>query len=96
MNFQTADRILQDTCGKDIKVMVYGNAPCGFYKYKYPTAVRKESETVGAKVFIYFARYEKGSLNSKNVDYRWLDREELYKILPNAYAESLSDMLINE
>lgn len=37
-------------CGPDIKVQFYGNAPCGFYKYRYPKAVRGESGSVGAKV----------------------------------------------
>ncbi|XP_063908577.1 large ribosomal subunit protein mL46 [Zophobas morio] len=93
---QTAERILRDTCGKELKAMIYGNAPFGFYKYKYPTAVRKENETTGAKVFIYFARYEKGQVGNKNLEYKWLDRTELQNILPKEYGQSVSQMLINE
>lgn len=50
--FQSAERILSNHFGDSITVKLYGNAPCGFYKYKYPTEVRKKSSTVGAKVFL--------------------------------------------
>lgn len=46
---QCADRVLKEKCGQDLKVQVFGNAPCGFYKYKYPKSVRSE-DSVGAKV----------------------------------------------
>ncbi|XP_050293780.1 39S ribosomal protein L46, mitochondrial isoform X2 [Anthonomus grandis grandis] len=46
---QCADRVLQEKCGKDLKAHIFGNAPCGFYKYKYPKAVRSE-DSVGAKI----------------------------------------------
>ncbi|XP_044258159.1 39S ribosomal protein L46, mitochondrial [Tribolium madens] len=91
---QTAERIVKDTCGGNLKAMIYGNAPSAFYKYKYPSIARKDA--VGAKVFIYFARYEKGQLENEKVDYKWLDREELAKSLPNDYVKSVSQMLIDE
>lgn len=47
--FQTCERLVQETCGGDLKVKFIGNAPCGFYKYKYPKTVRKEG-FIGAKV----------------------------------------------
>jgi large subunit ribosomal protein L46 len=93
---QAAERILKSTCGNELKATVYGNAPSGFYKYKYPSSVREKNQTVGAKVFIYFARYEKGQLQTKSPDYKWLDRTELNKILPEEYANSLSEMLVDE
>lgn len=53
---QCADRVLEEKCGKDIKAQIFGNAPCGFYKYKYPKAVRGDKNSTGAKVgeFIHF------------------------------------------
>ncbi|RZC36700.1 39S ribosomal protein L46, mitochondrial, partial [Asbolus verrucosus] len=92
---QTAERVLKDACGSDVKAMIYGNAPFGFYKYKYPKHVRNENNSIGAKVFIYFARYQKGHLQSQN-DYKWLDRAELEDILPPEYNKSVSQMLIDE
>ncbi|XP_972780.2 large ribosomal subunit protein mL46 [Tribolium castaneum] len=92
---QAAERILKDTCGSNLKAMIYGNAPSAFYKYKYPCTARKD-DVVGAKIFIYFARYDKGQLEGKQVDYKWLDREELGKSLPSEYARSVAQMLIDE
>ena len=46
---QTCERLVQETCGGDLKVKFMGNAPCGFYKYKYPKTIRKEG-FIGAKV----------------------------------------------
>ncbi|XP_018579215.1 39S ribosomal protein L46, mitochondrial isoform X2 [Anoplophora glabripennis] len=92
---QTAERVLRENCGDDIKVQIYGNAPCGFYKYKYPKAVQNTNGAVGAKVFFYFARYVKGQLPQEKIDYKWLDRTELQKNLPSAYSNSVSQFLLN-
>ncbi|KAJ8917129.1 hypothetical protein NQ315_012619 [Exocentrus adspersus] len=95
---QTAERVLKENCGSDIQARIYGNAPCGFYKYKYPKDVRGGGSggAVGAKVFFYFARYLNGRLPEKDVDYKWLDRKELYKTLPAPYNRSVSEFLFDE
>lgn len=93
---QTAERVLKEHCGTEVKAQIYGNAPSGFYKYKYPKEVQSKTDTAGAKVFIYFARLQKGEIVKKGVDFKWLDRVELEKSLPEAYHKSLSQFLINE
>lgn len=92
---QTAERVLQQNCGKGLKVQFYSNAPSGFYKYKYPKAVHTENSTVGAKVFIYFAKYVNGQVNIED-KYKWLDRTELATSLPSEYYENMSRFLVDE
>ncbi|KRT85689.1 hypothetical protein AMK59_1456, partial [Oryctes borbonicus] len=78
---QTADRLVMELCGNDLKAQIYGNAPTGFYKYKYPHDVQQKGGSIGAKVFIYFARYRKGDLTTKGLEFKWLDRSELEREL---------------
>ncbi len=47
---QCAERSLSELCGNTFAVSFMGNAPCGFYKYKYPQKVRSSHGFVGAKV----------------------------------------------
>lgn len=89
---QAAERILQDACGDNIKVKFYGNAPIGFYKYKYPKKLATQ-ESYGAKVFYFLAKYERGDITN-NVKHQWLDHEELEKVLPNGVKKSISQFIL--
>ncbi len=89
---QTAERVLKENCGDDIDVMFYGNAPCGFYKWKYPSDQR--GERVGGKLFIYRSAYKKGRVDEKQSKFEWLDRDELQGKLKRQYAESVSQLLL--
>lgn len=93
---QTAERVLRERCGDRLEATVYGNAPCGFYKYKYPVAERKEA--IGAKVFFYRAGLRSGQVqdgsDAKPVQYEWLDRAEVLGRVPGAYSASLSQFLL--
>ncbi|GJQ69203.1 putative ribosomal protein L46 [Trypoxylus dichotomus] len=93
---QTADRLVMEICGSDLKAQIYGNAPTGFYKYKYPRNIQERGGSVGAKVFIYFARYRQGDLIKKGLDFKWLDRMELQRELHHSYHNSVSQFLIDE
>lgn len=93
---QVAERVLKETIGSELKTQIYSNAPCGFYKYKYPANIQQERNVVGAKIFIYFARYLKGQPSLKGIDYKWLDRTELDKTLPPQYKSSVQQFLIDE
>lgn len=85
---QTAERIVKEKCGSDLKVHFYGNAPVGFYKYKYPASERKEA--VGAKVFFFRAIYNSGEISDKKLTYEWINDDELKKKLKsNTYYESV-------
>lgn len=87
---QAAERALKECCGDQIKVLFYGNAPCGFYKYKYPADQRKE--TVGAKIFFFRTAFQNGSVKESN--YEWLDKIDLEKKLKQKYFESVSQFLL--
>ncbi|XP_066252846.1 large ribosomal subunit protein mL46 [Euwallacea similis] len=89
---QCAERIFKEKCGPNVKVQIFGNAPCGFYKYMYPKDVRNENST-GAKIFIYFARYSSGQIT--DVDYKWLDKNELNQILPEDYKKNILPILFD-
>ncbi|CAB3223363.1 unnamed protein product [Arctia plantaginis] len=87
---QTAERVVQEQCGPELKVQFVSNAPCGFYKYKYPSEVNGK---VGAKVFFYYANYKSGAPKTKS---NWLTRNELKDILPDKYNKSVNEFLIEE
>lgn len=89
---QTAERVLQDTCGAKIKVKFYGNAPIGFYKYRYPEKLR-EKGIYGAKIFYFLAKYIDGDITD-NVKHQWLDYEELEEALPSQMQKSISQFLL--
>lgn len=97
---QTAERVLKEKCGPSIDVLFYGNAPCGFYKYKYPISEQKEA--IGAKIFFFRATYQSGQ-NLQNDGkqkqiankYEWLSKEELQAGAVNrSYSENISQFLL--
>ncbi|XP_017059556.1 39S ribosomal protein L46, mitochondrial [Drosophila ficusphila] len=90
---QTAERVLREQCGQELRVLFYGNAPVGFHKYKYPSNQRTES--VGAKVFFYRASLRSGQVAEKAAKFEWLPKEALNGKLKNvAYAESVNKFLL--
>lgn len=91
---QAAERIIRECCGESVQAQVYGNAPCGFYKYKYPKDVRKDC--VGAKVFFYRAVLRAGHVDKKLGKFEWLDRDELLAKVDKygAYKKSLKQFVI--
>ncbi|GLG98773.1 uncharacterized protein GBIM_05364 [Gryllus bimaculatus] len=95
---QTAERVLAERCGTKLQATFLGNAPCGFYKYKYPQSVRSSSKAVGAKVFFFKAWHIGGNVEcSKTLikDFKWLCTEDLNSTLQNdVYYNSVSQFLI--
>lgn len=88
---QTAERVLHNSCGADLNVKFYSNAPCGYFKFKYPKAVREERGIEGDKVFFYKAYLTGGQLKSSSIlkDFKWIPRKELKTTLPPEYCKSV-------
>ncbi|XP_062544208.1 large ribosomal subunit protein mL46 [Armigeres subalbatus] len=91
---QTAERALKENAGDGLKVTFYGNAPVGFYKYKYPSATRQEA--VGAKVFFFRCALNPGSQHQvdQKVNFKWLVQSELEQTLQEPYYNSVSQFLL--
>lgn len=90
---QAAERILTEKCGKTMNVRFYGNSPCGFYKYKYPSGITGDS--IGAKIFFYRTTLVAGNVDqSVNKDFMWLEKSALETNLKySAYSESVQKFL---
>lgn len=89
---QTAERIVKEKFGSDVIVHFYGNAPIGFYRYKYPQAERKE--TVGAKIFFFRAIYKSGNVvDKKSPNYMWINEDELKTKVKDTYFNAVKSFL---
>lgn len=92
--YDAAQRVIKERCGDKIQTTIYGKAPCGYYKYKYPKELR--SEVVGAKVFFYRAILKAGQMEEKSGSFEWLDKSELFQRIEkySDYKKSLSKFII--
>ncbi|XP_071960865.1 large ribosomal subunit protein mL46-like [Antedon mediterranea] len=88
---QTAERAAMQV-GSGANVTFFGNAPIGFYKYKFPNKVKSETGAIGAKVFIFRAKVLKGQfsvLEGAVGQHAWVNKDEMKEYLVPAYLESI-------
>lgn len=72
-----------------------GNAPCGFYKYKFPKNIRTE-ERIGAKVFFFKALLSgSGNLPPEKDSFVWVRRDELQDYLKPEYLKQVKRFILN-
>lgn len=92
---QTAERVVKTVCGATLNVDFWGNAPCAFYKYKYPKGT-DDSEAIGAKVFFFRAIYKNGNVDKKLTKFEWLDKAGALNRLNNhqRYVRSVKSILL--
>lgn len=91
---ETAERVLRESCGENLKAAILGNAPWGFYKFTYPKKANKDA--VGAKVFFFKAIYLSGRPQGE-LDFQWASRSELEKLFNHRkYLNSVEMFLIDE
>jgi len=87
---QTAERAVAESMGDNVEILTLGNAPCTFYKYKYPKALQDELKVQGAKVFFFKAQYRSGLQNEgKKCQHVWATMDELKELLPKAYLKAV-------
>ncbi|XP_043234152.1 39S ribosomal protein L46, mitochondrial-like [Amphibalanus amphitrite] len=95
---QTAEQTLDAMVGPNVNAQFLGNAPWGFYKYKYPKPLQQESGAVGGKVFFYKAVLRGGSVEpvaDRVADHRWLTAAELGGQLRSGYRRAVHRLLID-
>lgn len=81
--------------GAKLNATFLGNAPCGFYKYKFPTSIRTESR-IGAKVFFFKAILSGSvSLPLEKGTFVWARRDELQDYLKPEYLKEVKRFLLN-
>lgn len=93
---QTAERALSTVSGGNLQVRFLGNAPCGFYKYKFPKAARTE-DSIGAKVFFFKAYLQNGDVATtmKKENFVWVSKSELQDYLKPAYLSEVSKCILD-
>lgn len=92
---ETAERVVKEKCGDSLPVQVYGNAPIGFYKYKYPGDHRQTA--VGAKIFFYRAALTDQNNTQAPIchsTHEWLSKFELSEKLPLEYLKSVNTFVL--
>ncbi|XP_053539189.1 39S ribosomal protein L46, mitochondrial isoform X2 [Ictalurus punctatus] len=81
--FQPAPRMK----GAKLSTTFLGNAPCGFYKYKFPKSIRTENR-IGAKVFFFKALLSgSDNLPLEKDSFVWARKDELQDYLKPEYLK---------
>ncbi|KAM4826310.1 large ribosomal subunit protein mL46 [Thomomys bottae] len=93
---ETAERALATLSENNMEAKFLGNAPCGHYKFKFPQAVRTESN-LGAKIFFFKALLVSGDFSQagKEGHHVWVSKEELGDYLKPQYLAQVRRFLLD-
>ncbi|KAF2354386.1 Ribosomal protein L46 [Trinorchestia longiramus] len=99
---QTSERVVAESFDPSLGVRVMGNAPVGFYKYKYPKEMRSHGY-IGAKVFFYRGQVGyrvRRSLpilqQAHNKTQLWLTHQQITEKLQQNYVKAITQFLIDD
>ncbi|KAK7085096.1 39S ribosomal protein L46, mitochondrial [Halocaridina rubra] len=96
---QSCERVVREKCGLNLKVKFLGNAPSGFYKYRFPKNTLIDG-CIGAKVFFYKCQVRGVTGDVQPGDdiaaYEWRTLDELDERLKKQYAKSVSQFLVSD
>lgn len=94
---QAAERVLVETCGTNMHTKFLGNAPVGFYKYRYPKSA-KYQQSIGMKIFFFKAQLLTGNVSREVCsNYQWLSQQELASnILQEDYLRNIKMFLVDD
>ncbi|XP_048185639.1 39S ribosomal protein L46, mitochondrial [Perognathus longimembris pacificus] len=92
----TAERALATLPENNMEAKFLGNAPCGHYKFKFPQAMRTESN-LGAKIFFFKAQLLSGDFSQagKKGHHVWVSKEELGDYLKPQYLTQVRRFLLD-
>ncbi|XP_012867335.1 PREDICTED: 39S ribosomal protein L46, mitochondrial [Dipodomys ordii] len=92
----TAERTLATLPENNMEAKFLGNAPCGHYKFKFPQAMRTESQ-LGAKIFFFKALLLSGDFSQveKKGHHVWVSKEELGDYLKPQYLAQVRRFLLD-
>ncbi|XP_003475304.1 large ribosomal subunit protein mL46 isoform X1 [Cavia porcellus] len=92
----TAERTLGTLSENNMEAKFLGNAPCGHYKFKFPQALRTESN-LGAKVFFFKALLLNGDFSQagKKGHHVWVTKDELGDYLKPKYLTQVRKFLLD-
>jgi large subunit ribosomal protein L46 len=95
-----AERAVASLCGPHLCATFLGNAPCGYYAYRYPPPMQTSSGCSGAKVFFFKAQHRSGQValsdKDKTVsDFMWVSADDLNQYLVPTYARRVKKFLLD-
>lgn len=95
-----ANRVVSHVLGDDIQTYILGNAPFGYYKFKFPKNVAAACGARGGKLFIFKGIYKSGAvqLNGQVANsFQWATRGEMSDLISKRkFLNSIQAFLIDE